>query len=324
MKRIFAAAVVLCLATAQVPAAPFYEPFDYPAGPLAGNTNTSVAPLTPGDTTWTNAPAGVANPSVIEGNLSYPGLPASTGRSMFIDGAQNGGGARVAFGTEYGAGAGGTTVYYSGLLRVTNLTGASGSSFYGGLQFNPSSVTGGGMTGTSNTSAAALCVNPVLGDPTHYNLGIAYRDAGARIFAGSGAYAQGDTLFFVVKHEIRPGNKDDVSSLYIFRDDGTTADPIPASEPLTPTVMSANSASTAQFDYLYNASGVAIDNNLRSILFRSNAVQPDANTFDDIRVGGSWSEVVAIPEPATVGLVGCGALLMTCQGRRRGATNSSP
>lgn len=315
-KTILAAAVVL-VGSAHAFAAPFYEPFDYAAGPLAGNTNTSVTPAAPGENTWTNAGAGTANPSVIEGSLSYPGLPASSGNSMFLDGTVNGGATRVAFGTEYGAGAGGTTVYYSGLLKVTNLTGATGSSFYGALQFNPSTVAGGGMAGTSNTGGAALLVQPVAGDPTKFNLGVGYRDvASARVYTGSGAYAQDDTLFFVVKHEMGTGNKDDVTSLYVFRSDGTTADPIPATEPLAPTVVSANSASSANFDYLYNATGGLIDGSLRSILFRSNAVEPDANTFDDVRVGGSWSDVVPIPEPASLGLIALGAITTLARRRR--------
>jgi len=154
---------------------------------------------------------------------------------------------------------------------------------------------------------------------TTYDIGVSYRDNGARVFYGGGTtsgtgtidgsgFSPGDTLFLVVKYD--PGqsipgsdSKDDVASLYVFPNAGTAS----LTEPGTATSVSSNGGATA--DYFYGSGTTLLDTGLRTAFLRNNTSEPATTQVDELRVGTSYADVV--PEPASIsllGLAGFGAL----------------
>jgi hypothetical protein len=305
-----------------------YEPFDYPAGKLSapGNVNPTAPANENGYSNtnqWTRAGAATNDPDVVAGNLSYPNLPASTGNMAQLTGA---GGAslthdRIAIG-DYGNG---STIYFSMIVKVpTGVasygTSATTGSFLTGFQFNPQLVgaVDNTMSDGAATSAAPLVVHAVTANSntSGYQLGIAYRDAPAataRVFDTAHTFFGGDTVYLVGKYFIGPGNKDDVASLYLNPDLSTGL------EPVSPNVSSSiTSTGSTGFDYFWDSSGTVENvNTIRSFILRSNSVEPSNMQIDDLRIGSSWAEVTAAPEPASLALVaGAAAGLL----RRRRST----
>jgi hypothetical protein len=187
-------------------------------------------------------------------------------------------------------------------------TSATTGSFFTGFQFNPQKVgaVDNTMSDTAATSAAPLCVHAVTANSSTsgYQLGIAYRDAPAataRVFDTSVAHTffGGDTVYLVGKYVIGAGNKDDVASLYIDPDLST------ATEPASPDVSSSvTSTASTGFDYFWDSTGTVENvNTIRSFILRSNSVEPSNMQVDDIRIGSSWAEVTATPEPASLALL---------------------
>jgi hypothetical protein len=355
MKKRFAAAILCSVASASVASASvFYEPFNYATGPLAGNTNATSNPnWTDGVSiytlgyVWSHAGTQANDTAVIGGSLSYPGLatsndPNSNMANMFdvshtdFD--------RIQVNQEYGTGSGGPVVYYSMLMKVSNMTGmiATGANggFFAGLQYYPDS--NGGMDYSSlggGPFGATLCLrlprdssgnlltqykDTTTGVWSAYQVGIAFRDAPAgttRIWDTDTLFGTSDTLFSVVKFDMGDPNAsdDDSATLWIYRDDGTTADAIPLTEPGTFTLQSANSSGSGANDLFWPGTGTPgtpADTNVRSFVLRGgNTFVPNGLDADEVRVGSTWADVTATPEPATLSLLGLGALGLL--GRRR-------
>src|SRR3954464_6465152 len=119
-KFVAAAAAALTLGlSATAHAAVFYEPFNYTPGNLGLNVN-------PGGATWySSATSGTDDRvQVVSGSLSTPGMPDSVGNSVALGGA--GRTDRIVVGPNRSSG----SVYYSLLMKVTDLTGtgATGAS----------------------------------------------------------------------------------------------------------------------------------------------------------------------------------------------------
>jgi hypothetical protein len=286
----------------------FFDPFNYPnpdgsTTSLSDNTDLSFSPRQNWfrggvPTTATNDPK--TNP----GNLSYPGLPASTGNSVLLNNTLTG---QTVSRVDISPYAEGSTVYYSLILNVTDLTGLSNTttgSFFTGLQYhNPeaSNQSADGMTSGVSTSMAGIDIHY---DAAHtaYNLGIANRDAPAaltRVFDTT-PYTTADTLFLVVKCVVGPGNKDDAAYLYINPSSSTFGH----ADPNTPTVSSVNTDASAYFDYFYDTSGNRAINGsgqslsaLRSLILRNNSVEPAHIQLDELRVGTTWADVTRAPIP---------------------------
>jgi hypothetical protein len=271
--------------------------------------------VTQGTGTATNAP------DVINGGLTYPNLPASTGKTSQLTGV---GGAslnadRVAIG-DY---TNGNTIYFSMIVHVpsgvTNYgTSNTTGSFFTGFQFNPQVVGANDntMSDSSNTSAAPLVVHRNAAN-TGYNLGIAYRDAPAataRVFNDAQTFVAGDTVFLVGKYFIGPGNKDDVASLYINPDLSTGV------EPASPTGSSSiTSTGSTGFDYFWDSTGATEQvSHIRSFILRTNGVEPSNMLVDEIRIGSSYAEVTTgVPEPASLAVINLGAVAFLRRRRSR-------
>jgi PEP-CTERM motif-containing protein len=280
-------------------AATIYEPFAYANGALSGNTNGTAPSTLNGfsDTNkWTQT---TTNTQVIDGDLTFSGLPTtSTGHMGQLRNA-NDNPVHLGIG-EYPLGA---TIYFSMLVQVPSNAATFGSStttgsFFSGLQFNPRAGAGNDMAGTSATGGGVMTIRA---DPAGggYNLGIAFRDAPAattRIF-NSTKFLGGDTVFVVGKLATGSGSTDDVATLYL--------NPNPTlAEPGIASAVSANSVATGTNDY---NTGVDTPPTLRSFFLRSNGVEPTNINIDEVRIGASWEEVTGqafvVPEPATISML---------------------
>jgi hypothetical protein len=296
------AAVALCagcLLFARKSAAQVYEPFDYAPGQrLTGQTNTYVEP----DQTWTyvGTAGTTVDPVIGTGSLSYPGLPAPIGNSVLTNN-DLAGSARLLLPTPVLADpATSVTVYYSALVRVTDISGLTNQ------------TTGAFFTGLSNSAAAANVApaaaillihrNPLedpASAPASYNLGVAATpDNGDRIF-GTTAYTTVDTLFVVGAYTMNPGADNDLAQLWINPAGSTFG----AAAPPPPTVVSPAVAG-----------GTADLANITNFFVRNNGVEPQQIQVDEFRVDTTWAGVT-VPEPSTLGVLGlCGA---SCLARRR-------
>lgn len=314
------AAVAACLVSAQSAAAAtmFYEPFAYSNGPLGTNTGSgNTNPTSPATdngfsntNVWTAGPASPGtsngNVAVVDGDLTYAGLPTTTtGHMAQVANNANGNPVRIGIG-DYPEG---STIYYSMLVRVpsgvTNFgTSTTTGSFLAGLQFDPSTVGPTPMTDTTAGAGGVLTVHKAT-DGLGYNLGIGYRDAPAatsRVFDNTHEFHAGDTVLVVGRWDLNVGAQNDVASLYL------NPDPTQP-EPVTPNAVSrAVDSPAGSSDYLYTtgATPTQLETNIRSFFLRSNTVEPTNMSIDEIRIGSSWGDVtgqIVVPEPGSLALI---------------------
>src|ERR1051325_5499697 len=124
---------ILTSTCALAPAAsfPVFEPFADASG--SGGTSYTVGSVLPGQInaqgfTWftvNTAGSGTA-PTNFAGNLSYSGLPASSGNSISVANVSGGKGARISLQTSATTG----TFYASFLMRVASTTGLSSTATF--------------------------------------------------------------------------------------------------------------------------------------------------------------------------------------------------
>jgi hypothetical protein len=168
---------------------PHYEPMNYTVG-QGLQTQTDWTPLNSGDALL-----------IASGNLSYAGLPASTGNKVTFDGA--GIDAAMLF-TQQTSG----TVYYSFLLDVTSL---------GSLN-----TTGGYFTGfnegTGSNYGATVWTRK---DGTGYDIGINPRTTVTNT-VWSTATVINTTVFIVISYQMVTGTTNDVVKMWINPTPGGT------------------------------------------------------------------------------------------------------
>jgi hypothetical protein len=235
------------------------------------------------------------------GSLTAPtGLPPATGNSATITGNGNSSGAanRLAFnnaGTGFEVDSG-STVYYSLLLRVDNVSNSNtgvGGFFLG---FNNT----GNLASTSGPSAVAARLQ-MRQDPSNtsmYNLGIVRNraptvDSGASPVNWTGPMIPGETLFLVGSIELVPGAQNDVARLWI--------------NPIASTFGAAMAPGATLTDA---TTGSGTDIGIASIILRQSPAP--FLTLDELRVGTDWASVTAVaavPEASSFLLVGCALIL---------------
>lgn len=228
---------------------PNYDPLNYTIGRSLSS-----------QTGWTKLNSGDSL-TMTSGNLSYVGLPTSSGNKVIFDGA--GIDAAKLF-TQQTTG----TVYYSFLLNVTSL---------GSLN-----TTGGYFTGlnegTSTNYGATIWTRKDAGG-TGFNIGINARTTAANTAWISGIQSLNTTLLIVLSYQIVSGTANDIVKIWINPILGT-------SEPAVTATATNNGT-----DLL----------NLNRIFIRQDAsTTTPFIEMDELRIGTSWSDVAPISTPAPV------------------------
>ena len=248
---------------------PYYEPFNDLSGTtLAGQSN-------PIGIKWDEVGTSTAGNSiqVSTGNLTTTNLVASIGNSIRFGGLAKS--VRLSFpsGTTQTSG----TLYYSYLLKATDLTGLSGSGvFVAG--FNNS-------TGTQTTQPSEVGTRLYLRSASGgYNIGMSKDSSTStdwvwdpRVFTTS------DTVFLVGAYTFNTGaTTNDQSQMWINPDPNTFATANPPTANLTSTNGNdISSSQIASFVYLQRS-----------------ASEPASMTVDELRIGTNWATVTPVPPAA--------------------------
>ena len=226
---------------------------------LVGQTNAAGL-------SWAAAGPTGANTAIAAGNLTVPGLAASTGNSISF-GVSTGPCDRFGFSTNFTAG----TVYYSFVFRVDDLGALnSGGGFFAAFNNSTGSQTG-------NPSAVAACAQTRLAG-SGFNVGLKGA-AGGSVF-DTNVYGVGQTIFVVGAYTFNSGSTtDDVANLWINPDRstfGSATTPVPT---LTTTSGGDISSGTiASFVFFRRGSG-------------NSTLEPATMTADELRIGTNWASV---------------------------------
>ena len=266
MPRAWVALLVLLFPLPSVGAAAVYDGFSYPVDPAPQYLGGKANPLP-----WTLAGGGV-DALITAGSLSITGLPAPVGNSVALSGAtaSNGMVDRIALGASGSYSSG--SLYYSLILRVTDLTGlsASGGFVAGFNQLVPSSTSG------VTRAVARLQIRATDATATRFNLGIRSDNSGGSsspIVWDMTQFAAGPTPILVVAgYRFNTASAvDDVASLWINPDPSTFG---PGDAPATSLVSTGCDLSP-----------------LQSFFLRQVDVGPNLMVVDELRIGTSWADV---------------------------------
>jgi hypothetical protein len=226
---------------------------------LVGQTNAAGL-------SWAAAGPTGANTVIAAGNLTVPGLAASTGNSISF-GVSTGPCPRFGFPNNFTSG----TVYYSFAFRVDNLGSLNSS---GGFfaAFNNST----GPQGSNPTAVAAAVQTRLAG--SGFNVGIKGASGGS-VF-DTNVYNVGQTVFVVGSYTINPAStNDDTASLWINPDRSTFGSAnMPAATLNTVSGGDIGSESIASFVFFRRGSG-------------NGGLEPAAMTADELRIGTNWASV---------------------------------
>ncbi|MCX8091081.1 MAG: PEP-CTERM sorting domain-containing protein [Verrucomicrobiae bacterium] len=291
MRKNLLVMAVMALAAVGGRGAALYEGFNYTAGLSLGGLSPQ-----PGST-WVLGNAGGAGPEygITNLNLTYPGLAPSIGNALWVHKTAK---VERIWSTDLPAAVSSGSIYYSLLLRVTDLTGLNQTSTAGAFfcGFNNAAP-----TATSTVGFAGARLQLLHGaDPNHYRVGIrndVVSGNSANIAYATAEFTTADTLFLVLGYTFNTGSAtDDVASLWI--------NPTPGNPPPSPDVTSTGA----------DISGGSI----RSFVLRAltGDLLPPGIVMDELRIGLTWDEVTPVPEPLSYGLLGLGALALLLRSRR--------
>lgn len=245
MKKIYFLLGMLGFASAFGQAAlPYYDGFAYSGTAL--QTQTGWTALNTGD-----------DIALVSGNLSYTGLPASTGNKISFAGSGIDATLSVAAQTS-------GTVYYSMLVNPVSMAGVTdvnGGYFAGLIQGAPGGNVFGGTLWTKRV------------DDNTLQFGIEVRsNTGASTTWTSSTYSTGQTYLIVVGYTFNTGTtSDDIVSLWVNPTTGNSTPP-------TPTITDTNSTT--------DLTGV---NNF--LLRQDSSTETPSLEIDELRIGTTWASV---------------------------------
>jgi hypothetical protein len=247
-----------------IPAPLSFDPFAYSVGAdLIGQTNAQGL-------SWYQAgpDSALTNQPVIQSsNLYVPGLAFPVGNSAGFGG---GGGMAARFPIANGTGITSGTVYYSFLLKLTNIAGLSSSGvFWAG--FND---TTGAQTSTPSVVATRVYTRAAGGG---FNFGLSKASSTSSDWQWDTAvHHLNETIFLVGSYTFNSSStNDDVAELWI--------DPAPSA-------FGQASAPPATLD---TASGGDISPNTIAsfLLMNRDPTEPAGGLVDELRLGSSWASV---------------------------------
>jgi hypothetical protein len=275
-KRLAAVLVVAALNAA--PALPNFDPFADATGTPGGTSYAVGAPLAPNTSTnlggganiWvgvnTNVVSTNPQPVIVSGNLSYPGLPSSTGNSVSNTPPASGTGGSARVGLNLTAAP--TLVYYSFILKVTDLSAVPTTNSANGIAGFSDALP---PQGTTLQRIGGRLV--VKAGTTGYFLGIGKGSTLADYRYDTTERAIGEEVFVVVAYE-RPGGATNVS-LWV-NPSSLGGDPAPA-----PVVSVPQGSGAGDL----NASGVA------SFALSCQPTTIPSCIIDEVRVATNWAIV---------------------------------
>jgi hypothetical protein len=303
VKKLIVAAAFGMLASQVQASLLLYEPFNY----NTGNLNSNVAP---NGNTWYSSAASPTTATtdfvqVTTGNLSYTDFPAAAPGSLgnSVTFGNVGRTDRIAFTTQTSG-----TVWFSVLLNITDLrnTAAAGG-FIAGFNNTPQTAANDLTAAQPGVVDTRLIIKTIAADALGvgtYQIGLDKSSGTAANFQfDAGTYSTGSTVLIVGNYTFNTGSTtDDVSKLWInpssstFGNDGLT----PGSNLTSSSGNDITGGTIATF-----------------ILRQNQNVVPAGVQMDELRVGTSWTDVTAIPEPATAGLLCVAGLGLLGRRKRR-------
>jgi len=238
---------------------------------------------------WVSLTPGVGEHSRIDaGSLSYPGYAASAGNSWGLGQG----------GADYERSVSGITglvagdhVYYSFLLRLNSPLDPFSTGRF--TLYNSAAPTASGLTfgfGTSDYTTGKMGFS-LSSRQSNWSL-----TSGATLIKTAETYDAADTVYLIVLGYNRGANAAESSvELWINPDSSSFGTTPPAATLSLASYQSAaaygNEATWDRFLFLSSGSGSGV---------------PDWQV-DELRIGTDWASVVALPEPATIGMLGLGA-----------------
>ncbi len=222
------------------------EPFNYTPDPVNGIAQQSGG-------TWVRINSGDSM-LIASGNLSYPGLPASTGNKVTYDGSGSDNY------TGYTAQTTGS-VYYSFILNISSLStlGTTGSYFISLVQAASSTAYGGAIWSRLSSTAGK------------FNIGVSTR-SNSTVSWLAADLDPGTSYFIVASYDIIAGTANDVARIWLNTGAIGAAEPAPDA-----TSVAGTDLSTA---------GVG-----RILLRQDNATNTPFVEVDELRVGTTWADV---------------------------------
>lgn len=238
-----------------------YEPFNYfnIGGPVSSNTPAN----------WTYGGTGANDLSVVSGNLSYPGLAASSGNSVTNGG--DGLGVRRLFGTNFNSG----KIYFSGLFRINNLGFGS---------WDGKGATAGALAATNNTSFRLQALVK-SNSPSGYVIGVQKGGTGSTATFDTTEHHAGDTIFLVGKYDFTVASNS--ATLWINPNSASLGAPSEPGGFIT--------ATNGPDDFIIDRF------NLRQNAATGPSSVPASMQWDELRFGLSWAAVTP-PAPGVVEL----------------------